>query len=201
MARADNANGARAKLREAAVIPVSTPLVRLYSEYMHAEYGGLDCDYVFVNLFGGRIRQPLCYPAVHRLAARIAARTGIAFTMHRLPGGHAVEHRLHRAAHPLRVPIPGHSRHRGPTSAPRPRPLLHADRPPAQRRARLGVVPAAGRAIGTTRVWDKLRDGSYVSDFCVATPSKTTYSTSVSPLLSPPRHTGRAKHAQPRRAD
>ena len=46
VARPDNANGARAKLREAAVIPVSTPLVRLYSEYMHAEYGDLDCDYV-----------------------------------------------------------------------------------------------------------------------------------------------------------
>jgi integrase/recombinase XerD len=49
--RADNANRALAKLREAAVIPVSTPLVRLYSEYMHAEYGDIDCDYVFVNLF------------------------------------------------------------------------------------------------------------------------------------------------------
>ncbi len=46
VARPDNANGARAKLREAAVIPVSTPLVRLYSEYMHGEYGDLDCDYV-----------------------------------------------------------------------------------------------------------------------------------------------------------
>ena len=40
--RAGNANGARAKLREPAVIPVSTPLVRLYSEYMHAEYGDID---------------------------------------------------------------------------------------------------------------------------------------------------------------
>ena len=82
--RPDNANGARAKLREAAVIPVSTPLVRLYSEYMHAEYGDLDCDYVFVNLFGGRTGQPLRYPTVHRLAGRIAARTGIAFTAHML---------------------------------------------------------------------------------------------------------------------
>jgi integrase len=84
VARPDNANGARAKLREAAVIPVSAPLVRLYSEYMHAEYGDLDCDYVFVNLFGGRVGQPLCYPTVHRLAARISARTGIAFTVHML---------------------------------------------------------------------------------------------------------------------
>jgi integrase/recombinase XerD len=35
--RAGNANGARAKLRSAAVVPVSVPLVRLYSEYMHVE--------------------------------------------------------------------------------------------------------------------------------------------------------------------
>ena len=73
------------------MIPVSTPLVRLYSEYMHAEYGDLDCDYVFVNLFGGRIGQPLCYPTVHRLAARISARTGIAFTLHMLRHTHATD--------------------------------------------------------------------------------------------------------------
>jgi len=44
--RADNANRARAKMRSAVVVPVSTPLVRLYSEYMHVEYGGIDSDYV-----------------------------------------------------------------------------------------------------------------------------------------------------------
>ena len=43
--RADNANGARAKVATT-VVPVSTPLVRLYSEYMHVEYGELDSDYV-----------------------------------------------------------------------------------------------------------------------------------------------------------
>jgi integrase/recombinase XerD len=89
--RPDNANGARAKLRAAAVIPVSVPLVRLYSDYMHAEYGDLDSDYVFVNLFGGRIGQPLCYPAVHQLVGRIAARTGIAFTAHMLRHTRATE--------------------------------------------------------------------------------------------------------------
>jgi integrase/recombinase XerD len=101
VARPDNANGARAKLREAAVIPVSTPLVRLYPEYMHAEYGDLDCDYVFVNPFGGRIGQPLCDPAVHRLAARISARAGIAFTVHMLRHTHATE--LIRAGVPIEV--------------------------------------------------------------------------------------------------
>jgi hypothetical protein len=33
-------------VRSAAVVPVSTPLVRLYSEYMHTEYGDIDSDYV-----------------------------------------------------------------------------------------------------------------------------------------------------------
>ena len=89
--RAGNANGARAKLREPAVIPVSVPLVRLYSEYMHAEYGDIDSDYVFVNLFAGRIGQPLGYQAVHRLIGRIAKRTGIAFTAHMLRHTHATE--------------------------------------------------------------------------------------------------------------
>ena len=87
--RAGNANGARAKLREAAVIPVSTPLVRLYSEYMHTEYGGIDSDYVFVNLFGGRVGAAMTYPAVHQLIGRIAARTGIGFTAHMLRHSHA----------------------------------------------------------------------------------------------------------------
>jgi integrase/recombinase XerD len=99
--RADNANGARAKLREAAVIPVSVPLVRLYSEYMHVEYRGIDSDYVFVNLFAGRIGQPLSYPAVHRLIGRIARRTGIAFTAHMLRHTHATE--LIRAGVPIEV--------------------------------------------------------------------------------------------------
>ena len=84
MPRAGNANGARAKLRSAAVVPVSAPLVRLYSEYMHAEYGGIDSDYVFVNLFGGTAGAAMTYTAVHKLIRRIAHRTGIGFTAHML---------------------------------------------------------------------------------------------------------------------
>ena len=37
--RDNNANGARAKLRSPAVVPVSAALVSLYSDYMHSEYG------------------------------------------------------------------------------------------------------------------------------------------------------------------
>ena len=89
--RAGNANGARAKLRSAAVVPVSVPLVRLYSEYMHVEYGGIDSDYVFVNLFGGQVGSAMTYSAVHKLIGRIAARTGIGFTAHMLRHSHATD--------------------------------------------------------------------------------------------------------------
>ena len=82
--RTDNANRARAKVRARQVVPVSTPLVRLYSEYMHLEYGECESDYVFVNLWSGNIGAPLSYPTVHELIGRIAARTGIAFTAHML---------------------------------------------------------------------------------------------------------------------
>ena len=55
--RDHNVNGARAKGGRGSV-PVAAALMRLYAEYMHVEYGSLDCDYVFVNCgaagWGGR---------------------------------------------------------------------------------------------------------------------------------------------------
>jgi len=89
--RTDNVNRARAKVRTVAVIPVSTPLVRLYSEYMHVEYAETDSDYVFVNLFSGRVGEPMSYPTVHRLIGRIGAATGISFNAHMLRHTHATE--------------------------------------------------------------------------------------------------------------
>ena len=32
-------------------VPVGPDLIRLYADYLHEEYGGIDSDYVFVNLF------------------------------------------------------------------------------------------------------------------------------------------------------
>ena len=82
--RADNANGARAKATTTATIPVSTALVRLYSEYLHAEYGDLDSDYVFVNLWAEPFGRPLSYEAVAKLVVRLRARTGVRFNLHML---------------------------------------------------------------------------------------------------------------------
>jgi integrase len=89
--RADNANGARAKLRVPATIPVSPGLVRTYSDYMFDEYGEVDSDYVFVNLWSGRIGAPVTYSTVHDLVERVRARTGISFTLHMLRHTHATD--------------------------------------------------------------------------------------------------------------
>jgi integrase len=99
--RADNANGARAKVRGVAVLPLSTPLVRLYSDYMHTDYGPVDSDYVFVNLWGGRRGAPLTYATVEKLIGRVRARTGIEFTAHMLRHTHATD--LVRRGVPIEV--------------------------------------------------------------------------------------------------
>jgi integrase len=99
--RDDNVNGARAKCRAQVDLPVSVPLVRLYSEYMHAEYGMLDSDYVFVNLWAEPVGRPMRYDAVAKLVSRLRARTGIEFSPHTLRHSRATE--LVRAGTPIEV--------------------------------------------------------------------------------------------------
>jgi integrase/recombinase XerD len=99
--RPDNVNRARAKVRGTHVIPVSAALVRLYSDYMHVEYGELGSDYVFVNLWGGPHGHPLGYPAVDGIVGRLRARTGIYFTPHMLRHSHATD--LVRKGVPIEV--------------------------------------------------------------------------------------------------
>jgi integrase/recombinase XerD len=80
--RADNANGARAKSEGS--IPITTELVRCYADYMHEEYGELDCDYVFVNLWAGRLGHPMTADSVADLVRRTRAKIGFHFTPHML---------------------------------------------------------------------------------------------------------------------
>ena len=77
-----NANGARSKSAAPRTIPVSAELVRLYADYLHEEYGDLDSDYVFVNLWGRPHGRPLAYPAVYDLVCRLRRQTGIDFDPH-----------------------------------------------------------------------------------------------------------------------
>ena len=80
--RRDNDNGARAKSIIDRTVPVSAELVRLYADYLHAEYGDLDSDYVFVNLWGRPLGRPWTYAAVYDLVRRLRRRTGVDFDPH-----------------------------------------------------------------------------------------------------------------------
>ena len=80
--REDNANGARAKSEGS--IPITSELVRCYSDYMHEEYGELDSDYVFVNLWAGRLGRPMTADSVADLVRRTRAKVGFHFTPHML---------------------------------------------------------------------------------------------------------------------
>jgi integrase len=77
-----NDNGARSKSRDQRTIPVSVELIRLWGDYLHGEYGDLDSDYVFVNLFAEPRGQALSYSAVYELVKRLRRRTGIEFDPH-----------------------------------------------------------------------------------------------------------------------
>jgi integrase len=99
--RPDNANDARAKCRQIAEVPVSAGLVRLYSQYLFDEYGEVDSDYVFVNLFSPPVGRPLRYSAVAGLVERLETRTGIVFNLHMLR--HSAASEMIRAGVPLEV--------------------------------------------------------------------------------------------------
>lgn len=72
-------------------MPVDPALVRLYSDYLHEEYGPLDCDYVAVNLWAEPVGRPMSYPSVDRLVRRLRARTGIEFTPHEFRHSYATD--------------------------------------------------------------------------------------------------------------
>ena len=73
---------ARSKLAGRASVPVPGELMRLWSDYMHEEYGDLDAEHVFVNLWEGRIGHPMSYATVEKLITRTRTRVGFHFTAH-----------------------------------------------------------------------------------------------------------------------
>jgi integrase/recombinase XerD len=96
-----NDNGARVKSAQQRTIPVGGGLIRLWSAYMHDEYGDLDSDYVFVNLFAEPRGRALSYPAVYDLVRRLRKRTGIDFDPHWCR--HSFATRLLRDGTPIEV--------------------------------------------------------------------------------------------------
>ncbi|MGH3159533.1 MAG: tyrosine-type recombinase/integrase [Streptosporangiaceae bacterium] len=77
----ENANGARAK-SGGRTVPVGPELVRLYADYLHEEYGGIDSDMVFVNIWAEPKGHAWTYQAAYDLVLRLRARTGIVFDPH-----------------------------------------------------------------------------------------------------------------------
>jgi integrase len=77
-----NDNRARVKAGISRTIPCSAELIRLYADYLTREYGSLDSDYVFVNLWAAPQGRPLTYAAVYDLVLGLRRRTGIDFEPH-----------------------------------------------------------------------------------------------------------------------
>lgn len=84
-----NDNRARAKAGICRTVPASAELMRLYADYLNHEYGSLDSDYVFVNLWSAPLGRPWAYPAVYDLVLRLRERTGIDFEPHQYPHTYA----------------------------------------------------------------------------------------------------------------
>ncbi|MGZ6669715.1 MAG: tyrosine-type recombinase/integrase [Solirubrobacteraceae bacterium] len=83
-AREDASRRARSKGGAEGGVPVPAELMRLWNDYMHEEYRDLDSDFVFVNLWGGRVGRPLSYSNVDRIVERTQQKVGFHFTAHRL---------------------------------------------------------------------------------------------------------------------
>ncbi|MEJ7786914.1 MAG: site-specific integrase [Solirubrobacteraceae bacterium] len=81
-ARAGASRRARSKGGADGGVPVAGELMRLWSDYMHQEYGDLDCDHVFVNLWGGQVGRPMSYSNVDRIVERTQRTVGFEFTAH-----------------------------------------------------------------------------------------------------------------------
>jgi integrase/recombinase XerD len=77
-----NDNRARAKAGVCRDVPASAGLMRLYADYLTREYGSLDSEYVFVNLWSQPYGRPWTYAAVYDLVMRLRQRTGISFGLH-----------------------------------------------------------------------------------------------------------------------
>jgi integrase/recombinase XerD len=108
--RETNVNNARVKGMKGRIVPVGPAVLDAYADYMETEYGTLDSDYVFVNLFRGPHGAPMTAENVKDLSKRLRKRSGVAhFSPHALRHSYAT--RLLRAKVPIEVvsKLLGHS--------------------------------------------------------------------------------------------
>jgi integrase len=89
--RTGNINGARAKTSKTYTVHVSRELMSLYTDYLLNEFNETDCEYVFVNLWDGKIGAPMQYGAVADLFHRLSDKTGIKVHAHQFRHTHGTE--------------------------------------------------------------------------------------------------------------
>ncbi len=90
--RTDNANGVRAKSKDAYIVHISKDLMVLYADYLINEYPeDFESDYVFINIWEGQRGSPLTYSSVAALFRRLEKKTGIKAHPHLFRHTHATE--------------------------------------------------------------------------------------------------------------
>lgn len=89
--RDDNTNHMRAKTLDENVIHVSEGLMKLYCDYYIHEYGDINSDYVFINLWKGEIGKPISYSSVITFFQRLSEKIGAHITPHMFRHTHATE--------------------------------------------------------------------------------------------------------------
>ncbi len=90
--RDDNPADARSKSSSLSyAVDISGDLVDLYADYMVDEYGDVDSDFVFTNLFRPPVGARWRYSSVEDVVRRIRGRTGIRFSPHVFRHTHATE--------------------------------------------------------------------------------------------------------------
>lgn len=89
--RDNNPNGARAKAQESYSIPVSSSLMRLYTDYLVHEFDEIESPFVFVNIWDGNIGAPMTYGTVIDLFRRLSNASGVPAHPHLLRHTHATD--------------------------------------------------------------------------------------------------------------
>ena len=87
-----NDNGARVKRWKPRAVPAPAGLFSSYGRYLDEEYGSLDSDFVFVNLWAAPLGHAMNYTTSRDLLLRLRRRTGLhGFTFHHLRHTYATE--------------------------------------------------------------------------------------------------------------
>lgn len=87
-----NDNGARVKRWKPRAVPAPASLFSGYGDYLDEEYGDLDSDFVFVNLWAAPRGHAMGYAAARDVLLRVRRRTGLSrFTFHHLRHTYATD--------------------------------------------------------------------------------------------------------------